>query len=181
MRLVLIPRGAFTMGSPKDEKDRSPDEERHEVEITKPFYLGVYTVTQAQFKEVTGKNPSAFSATGWGKGKVKGLDTGDFPVECVSWHDAARFCARLSALPAERGAGRKYRLPTEAEWEYACRAGTTTRYNCGEALSKRQAHVGEPQGRTCKVGSYKPKCVGPLRHARQRLPVVLRLVSEGLP
>src|SRR6516165_8793728 len=122
MKLVLIPKGKFKMGSPEDEKGREVfhkgSELRHEVEITRPFYLGVYTVTQKQYKELMGENPSFFSATGKGKDKVKGLDTDDFPVEQVSWEEAKKFCEKLSARAAEKRQGRTYRLPTEAEWEY---------------------------------------------------------------
>jgi formylglycine-generating enzyme required for sulfatase activity len=178
MKLVLIPAGKFTMGSPKDEKGRemsaggaSGKETQHEVEITRPFYIGVYPVTQAQYKKVMGTNPSWFSAKGTGSDKVEGLNTDSFPVERVSWQDAKKFCAALSKLPAEKKAGRTYRLPTEAEWEYACRAGTTTPFNCGKSLSSRQANFdgkypygGAPKGpylgRTCKVGSYKPNAWG---------------------
>ena len=81
MKLVLIPAGKFTMGSPKDEVSRGANEEEHEVAITKPFYLGTYTVTQAEYRKVMGKNPSCFSAGGGGKDKVAGMATGRFPVE----------------------------------------------------------------------------------------------------
>ena len=83
-------------------------------------------MTQKEFKKVMGRNPGWFSDVGPGRDDVKGLDTSDFPVECVSWSDAVNFCEMLSALPEEKMARRTYRLPTEAEWEYACRAGTTT-------------------------------------------------------
>jgi formylglycine-generating enzyme required for sulfatase activity len=167
MKLVLIPAGKFMMGSPEDEKYRSDNEgPQHRVWITKPFYMGVYTVTQKQYKTVMGKNPSDFSAGGSRSVFVEGLDTDDFPVETVSWKDAQAFCKKLSALPAEKKAGRKYRLPTEAEWEYACRAGTTTPFHYGKSLSSRQANFNGPYPyggadkgpylkRTCKVGSYK--------------------------
>jgi formylglycine-generating enzyme required for sulfatase activity len=172
MKLVLIPKGTFLMGSPAGEKERCTNEDpRHKVEITRPFYLGVYTVTQAQYKKVMGTNPSAFCATGVKRAVVRGMDTGDFPVESVSWHDAVAFCKKPSALPAEKAARRVYRLPSEAEWEYACRAGTTTPFAFGKSLSSRQANFdgrfprggeekGPGLGRTCKVGSYKPNAWG---------------------
>jgi formylglycine-generating enzyme required for sulfatase activity len=122
MKLVLIPAGKFTMGSPKAEKDRE-DEEQHLVTITKPFYMGVYEVTQKQYRTVMGKNPSYFCSDGDGKDKVKGLDTDDFPVESVSWEDTQTFLEKLNALAGEKKFKVKYRLPTEAEWEYACRGG----------------------------------------------------------
>jgi hypothetical protein len=140
MKLVLIPKGTFKMGSPEDAKGRYPDEQQHEVEISKPFYLGTYTVTQKQYRTVMKTNPSCFSKDGGGKDKVKGLDTDDFPVETVSWGEADKFCKKLSALPAEKKAKRSYRLPSEAEWEYACRAGTTTPFHFGKSLSSRQAN-----------------------------------------
>jgi formylglycine-generating enzyme required for sulfatase activity len=144
MKLVLIPPGEFMMGSPKeliedelkthgDEpwyKDHLPGEgPRHRVRITRPFYLGMYEVTQGEYERVIGKNPSKFSATGKGKDKVAGQDTKRFPVEQVSWEEAAEFCRKLSDLPEEKAAGRTYRLPSEAQWEYACRAGTAGRYS----------------------------------------------------
>jgi formylglycine-generating enzyme required for sulfatase activity len=132
MRLVRIKSGRFTMGSPKAEN--GPDDERpqHEVTITKAFYLGVYLVTQTEYEQVTGSNPSWFSSGGRGKDKVSGRSTSKFPVEQVSWEDAVKFCNNLSELEKEKVAGREYRLPTEAEWEYACRAGTKTRYHSGD-------------------------------------------------
>jgi serine/threonine protein kinase/formylglycine-generating enzyme required for sulfatase activity len=143
MKLVLIPPGEFQMGSPKEIIDEElkatagdqwtgllPAEgPRHHVRITQPFYLGVYHVTQAEYQRVVGTNPSEFSATGKGKDKVAGQDTKRFPVEMVSWNDAVEFCRKLSALPEEKAAGRRYQLPSEAQWEYACRAGTTGRFS----------------------------------------------------
>jgi formylglycine-generating enzyme required for sulfatase activity len=173
MKLVLIPKGKFTMGSPDGEKDRATDEQQHDVEISKPFYLGVYTVTQKEYKEVILANPSYFSADSRGKDKVKGLDTDDFPVESVSWNDTKKFCDELSKRENERRAGRTYRLPTEAEWEYSCRGGASSSnpFHFGKSLSSTQANfVGNhPYGgadkgpylkRTCKVGSYKPNKFG---------------------
>src|SRR5262245_20091249 len=118
-----------------------------------------------------GKNPSHFSATGGGSAKVTGLTTTDFPVDTVSWEDAKDFCDKLSALADEKKAGRVYRLPTEAEWEYACRAGTTTTFHYGNSLGGNDANcdgtnpyggalVGPNLQRTAKVGSYKPNTWG---------------------
>ncbi len=121
MKLVLIPAGAFLMGSPESDKDAHGDEKpQHRVRITRPFYLGATEVTQGQYRSVTGANPSGF----------KGSD--DLPVEQVTWEDARAFCEKLSALEKPRLGGAIYRLPTEAEWEYACRAGTTTRFGFGD-------------------------------------------------
>jgi formylglycine-generating enzyme required for sulfatase activity len=160
MKLARIRAGTFKMGSPKDEKDRNEDEDQHEVEISRTFYMGVYTVTQKQYMGVMGSNPSWFAATGGGKDKVKGLSTDGFPVT-ASWHDAKKFCEKLSALDAEKKVGRRYRLPTEAEWEFACRAGTKTAFHYGETLSKEQANIYCGfLGGTLKVGSYKPNAWG---------------------
>jgi serine/threonine protein kinase len=111
--LVLIPAGTFMMGSPKSEKDRNDDEMQHEVTITNPFYMGKYEVTQELWVSIMGKNPSEL------KGKK-------LPVTDVSWEDCQNFIKNLN----ENTKG-GYRLPTEAEWEYACRAGTSTAYSYG--------------------------------------------------
>jgi formylglycine-generating enzyme required for sulfatase activity len=160
MKLVLIPAGKFTMGSPKDEKDRSEDEgPQHEVEITRPFYLSVHEVTQAEYEKVMGTNPSSFSATGDGKNKVEGQDMSRFPVEEVSWNDAVEFCKKL--LPEEKRNERVYRLPTEAEWEYACRGGASLQpFHYGDSLSSTQANFHSNLGRTTRVGSYEANAFG---------------------
>jgi uncharacterized protein (TIGR02996 family) len=172
MRLALIPPGRFRMGSPADEAQRSKDEAAHEVEITRPLYLGVFLVTQAQWQRVMGSNPSWFCATGGGKDEVAGLDTSDFPVEQVSWEDAQTFLERLTALPQEKEKGWQYRLPSEAEWEYACRGGASSTAFCfGNSLSSFRANFigdcpyggadkGPSLGRTCPVGSYRPNAFG---------------------
>lgn len=166
MKLVLIPPGEFMMGSPEsEERHLSHEGPQHRVRITRPFYLGVYEVTQEAYERVMGTNPSDFSRDGRDGNWVSGQDTSRFPVESVTWNDAVEFCRRLSVLPAERSAGREYRLPTEAQWEYACRAGTTTPFHFGSVLNGRQANCGgnNPYGtsekgpylrRTTTVGSY---------------------------
>ena len=171
MKLVLISAGKFMMGSPKEEAGRLDTEEQHEVEIMQPFYMGMYTVTQVEYEMVIGQNPSYFSATGDGKDKVAGMNTSRFPVEMVTWNDAVAFCRKLSQLPAEQQAGRVYRLPTEAEWEYCCRAGTTTPFHFGNSLSSNQANTeglhpygGAKKGpnllRPTTVGAYLPNAFG---------------------
>jgi formylglycine-generating enzyme required for sulfatase activity len=130
MKLVRIPAGKFLMGSPKEEQRRNDDEGPvHEVEITQPFYLGIYPVTQGKYERVRAANPSLYERLrGINPSHfkiVRGYDTRRFPVESVSWKDAVEFCRLLSAMPEEKRAGRVYRLPTEAEWEYACRAGAS--------------------------------------------------------
>jgi serine/threonine protein kinase/formylglycine-generating enzyme required for sulfatase activity len=161
MRLVAIPPGKFTKGSPDDERGRYEAEKQGEVKIPGAIYLGVFEVTQRQYRQVMNRNPSWFSSSGRGKQAVLGLDTPDFPVDSVSWRDAVEFCTKLSALAMEKAAGRVYRLPTEAEWEYACRAGTRTPFHFGLLLSAKEANfnsgaAGGPSVRTCKVGSYPP-------------------------
>jgi formylglycine-generating enzyme required for sulfatase activity len=117
LEMVSIPGGTFMMGSPETEMGREERESpQHEVTV-EPFYMGKYLVTQAQWEEVMGNNPSRF------KGKNR-------PVEQVSWKEAVRFCNRLSKMT-----GKTYRLPSEAEWEYACRAGTTTPFYFGETIT----------------------------------------------
>ncbi len=144
MKLAVIPPGEFMMGSPKElieeelkthgdnqwYKERLPTEgPQHHVRITRPYYFGLYVVTQEEYQRVMGHNPSEFSAMGTEKDKVAGKDTNRFPVENISWDDAMVFCRKLSNLPEEEAAGRIYRLPSEAQWEYACRAGSTGRYS----------------------------------------------------
>jgi formylglycine-generating enzyme required for sulfatase activity len=150
MKLQLIPPGEFTIGSPSDEQGHLKDEIQHRVRLTKPFYLGVYEVTQEEYGRVMGANPSWFSSRGGGNAKVNGVDTSRCPVENVSWPDAVEFCRRLSASDA---AG--YRLPTEAEWEYACRAGTTTPFHFGSTCNGDEANVdgNDPYG-TSRQGRY---------------------------
>jgi len=115
MAFMLIPAGQFTMGSPEIEKGHTEDEVQHEVTISQPFYMGKFQVTQGQWQAVMGSNPSD-------------LRVSDFPVTKVSWDDCQEFCKKLSAK-----AGKTVRLPTEAEWEYACRAGSATRFCSGDS------------------------------------------------
>lgn len=165
MKLTRIEPGRFRMGSPPSEAMRGEDERQHDMEITKAFSLGVVLVTQAQYQQVMGTRPSLFSAKGNEKEKVSGQNTDDFPVENVTWEDAADFCRIVSLLPAVRDNGWVTDLPTEAEWEYACRAGAETAFHYGNSLSSQQANIngndpyggaakGRFLGRTSKVGSY---------------------------
>jgi nephrocystin-3 len=152
MQIVPIPAGEFLMGSPEDCPLGDADEEfQHRVRITKPFLLGMHQVTQRQYERVTGETPSHFKGD-------------DLPVEHLSWKEAQRFCEMLSSLPAERQAGRRYRLPTEAEWEYACRAGTTTPFNTGDSLEPDQARFSftnrSSPKQTAPVGTYPPNAWG---------------------
>jgi formylglycine-generating enzyme required for sulfatase activity len=173
MKLVLVPAGKFTMGSPKTEVDHRDDEMEHQVEITKPFYMGTCKVTQQQYLEVMGKNPSWYCADGSGFNKVKCIETKYFPVENVSWNDIHEFLRKLNALDKKKGMTRAYRLPTEAEWEYACREAGKSRtpFHYGEKLSFDQANFngdfpyaggkkGPHLGRPAPVASYKPNKLG---------------------
>jgi formylglycine-generating enzyme required for sulfatase activity len=162
MKLMRIPRGSFLMGSPASEEGHNKDEAQHEVEIKNDFWLGAHEVTQAQYQKVMGKNPSYFSADGGGKNSVREEDADEFPVDSVSYEDAVAFCKALSARAAEKKAGRVHRLPTEAEWEHACRGGASSYqvFHIGNALSSGEANFKFDLGRTCKVGSYKPNAFG---------------------
>jgi formylglycine-generating enzyme required for sulfatase activity len=176
MKLVLVKPGTFLMGSPPNQAERSADEDQHEVEITRLFYVGVHEVTQEEYERVMGRNPSWFSSTGGGKDKVQGMDTRTFPVESVSWGNAVQFCYLLSELPAEKGYERTYRLPTEAEWEYICRGGPFFKkpappFYFGNSLSPTQANFdgNHPYGGAAKgqylqlpttVGCYPPNPLG---------------------
>src|ERR1035441_3406412 len=123
MKFVWIAPGNFMMGSPKEEKLRNDNETQHKVSLTKGFYRGVHLVTQEQWKEVMGNNPSFF------KGEK------NLPVETVSWDDCQDFIKKLREKDKKI-----YRLPTEAEWEYSCRAGTKTPFHFGETISTDQAN-----------------------------------------
>jgi formylglycine-generating enzyme required for sulfatase activity len=160
MRFVLIPPGTYYVGSPADEAMRGSDEPLAQwVRLEKPFYLGIFPVTQKEYEAVMRCNPSFFQKkTGGGK---------DHPVEQVSWEEAVSFCRKLSDLADEKAAGRHYRLPSEQEWEIACRAGTTTPFAFGAALSSTQANfdgtrpygdaaVGPFRRSTTRVGSFPP-------------------------
>jgi len=148
LEMVSIPGGTFTMGSTDYDREKPP----HSVTV-QPFYMGKYPVTQAQWEAVMGNNPSYF------KGKNR-------PVEKVSWHDANEFCQRLS-----KKTGKSYRLPSEAQWEYACRAGTTTPFYFGETITTELANYdgnrtygsgpkGEYREQTTEVGKFPPNSFG---------------------
>ena len=133
LNMIWISRGTFMMGSPEDELGAGGDETRHKVTLTKGYWLGKYEVTQAQYEAIMGENPSRF----------KGADQ---PVESVSWNDAMGFCEKLTER--EQAAGRllkgyEYTLPTEAQWEYACRAGTMTAFNNGTNIETDEEVYGE--------------------------------------
>jgi len=171
MEMMLLPAGTFTMGSPVGELERSEDESQHKVSISRPFYMGKYEVTQAEFQRVLGFNPSHFT------------DSTRLPVESVSWFDAVSFCNKLGELDgfqpcyrimqiekdgnsiksAQVGINKGvagYRLPTEAEWEYACRAGTTTPFHFGANITASQVNFnGNYPYNNATKGIYREKTV----------------------
>jgi|GEM_PF-1940628 len=155
MKFVYIPPGEFMMGSPPDEPGRFDDEILHKVTLTKGFYMQTTQVTQKQWQMIMGDNPSHFK------------NDKNCPVEQISWDDAQEFIRKLN----EKEGTDKYRLPTEAEWEYACRAGTTTPFHFGKCLSTDQANYngnyplegcpkGEYRKKTVPVGSFAPNAWG---------------------
>ena len=191
MKFRLIPPGEFLMGSTPEEIEEAlpfaienmlwkelaeSEAPRHKVILTQPIYLGVHEVTQAEYEKVIGHNPSHFAAMGAGKDAVIGKDTTRHPVDTVNWNDAAEFCVKLSQLEkfnpldAELSAGETvstevtgYRLPTEAEWEFCCRAGVTTKYWPGdkEGALFQAAWFGSTSGnRTHAVGELKANSFG---------------------
>jgi len=127
MKFVRVPAGKFEMGCSGKGADSGKDETRHTVTITRGFLLAVVPVTNANYRLFDPKHTS-------GRYEGTDLDGDDHPVVQVSWDDAVKYCRWLSNLPQERRAGRQYRLPTEAEWEYACRAGTTSAYSWGDEI-----------------------------------------------
>lgn len=154
MRLVLIPPGQFVMGSPPGEEGRNDAETQYTAKLTKPFYMGAAEVTQRQWKALMGKNPSFFTD-----------DT--LPVDTVAWKEAVEFCRKLS----DQEKGVQYRLPTEAEWEYACRAGTMTPFHTGATINTDQANYdggytygsgrkGEYRETSTAAGTFAPNAWG---------------------
>jgi len=156
MKFVYIKPGSFMMGSPSGESGRDDDETRHRVTLTRGFYMQTTEVTQGQWKAVMGSNPSYFNGCG-----------DNCPVEAVSWNDVQGFIKRLN----EKEGKSKFRLPTEAQWEYACRADTITPFSFGNCLSTDQANYdgnyplagcskGKYRKKTIRVGSFRPNARG---------------------
>ena len=143
IEMVLIPAGKFIMGSPESEENREDNERQHEVTLTKPFYMGKYEVTQEQWESLGMRNRSD-------------IEGAKLPVTDVSWEDCQEFIKKLN----EKTDG-GYRLPTEAEWEYACRARTTTAYSFGDVITPKDANYDDSKiGKPVAVGSYKPNAFG---------------------
>jgi formylglycine-generating enzyme required for sulfatase activity len=153
MDMLWVPSGTFTMGSPTTEAGRGTNEDEHNVTLTKGFYLGKYEVTQAQYEAVMTGNSNQLSAA-----PSEWPNNPNRPVEKVSWDDAQIFLTRLNA--AEQAAGRlpagwSYVLPTESQWEYACRAGTTTAYSWGNSIATSNANYSNSGiSQTRDVGQY---------------------------
>ncbi|GBC61324.1 hypothetical protein DENIS_2284 [Desulfonema ishimotonii] len=147
MKFVFIPPGTLMMGSPEDEPERFNNETLHKVTLTKGFYMQTTTVTQEQWKAVMGNNPSYFKGCG-----------DKCPLENVSWDGAQAFIAKLNQDGSD-----EYRLPTEAEWEYACRAGTDTRYYTGNAeddLNRAGWYNANSGSKTHPAGEKEPNAFG---------------------
>jgi len=142
MKFKPLTAGTFTMGGGLT---------AHQVTLTKRFEMGVMEITQEQYEKVMGTKPSRFEVVAQN------------PVDSVNWDDAVEFCRKLSELPEEKAAGHVYRLPTEAEWEYACRAGTTTKWSCGDDKSKLGDYAwynSNSDKKTHPVGLKKPNAWG---------------------
>ena len=141
MKLAYIPPGSFTMGSPDTEPGRIPNETRRQVTFAKGFRIGVTEVTQKEWLLIMGTSPGYFKGD-------------DLPVERITWDEADEFCRRLSEKEKKR-----YRLPSQAEWEYACRAGTTTAYDTGgneAALAAAGWYLGNSGNQSHPVGRKQP-------------------------
>ena len=160
IKLCWCPQGHFTMGSPRTEPERRPGENQVEVTLTKGFWTGEYEVTQGDWKRIVGKLPGPLTPDGG--------DGDEFPVYNVNYAEAIDFCRKLTEKGRASGelpSRWEFRLPTEAQWEYACRAGTTTATAFGDKISSKQANfrgnkpyngaeVGPSLNRAAKVGSY---------------------------
>ncbi|HUX07002.1 MAG TPA: SUMF1/EgtB/PvdO family nonheme iron enzyme [Acidobacteriota bacterium] len=144
LKLRLIHSGEFLMGAvPRDSEAAYNEVPQHKVQISAPFYIGIYEITQAQYQRVMATNPSRYKGS-------------NYPVEKVSWNDAQKFCRKLSSLT-----GKNYRLPTEAEWEYACRAGSETKFSWGKSVDNEYAwYLDNGENKPHNVGQKQPNAWG---------------------
>ncbi|MBY0325569.1 MAG: SUMF1/EgtB/PvdO family nonheme iron enzyme [Gemmataceae bacterium] len=142
LAMILIPQGKFMMGSPFSEPGHKSDEAQHQVVLSRPYFIGKNEVTQEQWETVMGDNPS----------QTKGAK---LPVTNISWNDCQNFISKLNAKTESN-----YRLPTEAEWEYACRSGSKSAYSVGDKITKNDANYENAKGGAKPVGSYKPNAFG---------------------
>jgi formylglycine-generating enzyme required for sulfatase activity len=157
MKFVRVPKGTFAMGSPRSDRNADLDEQQHEVTVSRDYFIGAFECTQAEYERVMGKNPSQFQDARSKESSAR------HPVERVSWNDAVEFCRRLSELPAEKAAGRSYRLPTEAEWERACRGGSADIFAFGNdaaLLGEYAWYESNGGGQTHPVGQKRPNAFG---------------------
>jgi formylglycine-generating enzyme required for sulfatase activity/serine/threonine protein kinase len=183
MKFHLIPPGEFMMGHSQAENETLLPQiwqtelwlaygrsscPRHRVVLTQPIYLSKFEVTQGQYERIVGKNPSFYAASGAGSKAVEGINTLAHPVESVTWHDAVNFCVKLGSFEEESLTGSQrgafaspgqIRLPTEAEWEYSCRAGTTTRFWPGD----KDSDLASAAWVDAKVTGWSPHTVGGLK------------------
>jgi serine/threonine-protein kinase len=142
LAMILIPQGKFIMGSPLSEPGHKSDEAQHQVVFSRPYFIGKNEVTQEQWETVVGDNPS----------QIKGAK---LPVTNISWLDCQNFISKLNAKTESN-----YRLPTEAEWEFACRSGAKSAYSVGDKITKNYANYENVKGGAKPVGSYKPNAFG---------------------
>lgn len=159
MTFRRVDAGSFLMGSPRIASSPFLSETQHLTTLTQDYYMGCTQVTQAQYQKVIRENPSVFP----GKKHKLNPSQSSYPVENVSWYQAYAFCLFLSSLPEEKEAGRVYRLPTEAQWEYACRAGSTSAYCYGDdssILDLYAWHGNNSSASTHPVGTKRPNAWG---------------------
>ena len=207
MKLALIPPGEFRMGSPNSERQRSGNEQQHRVRITKPFYLGVYEVTQSEFEQVMGRNPSYFSNSGGQAEAATGVDTSRYPVDSVTWYEAIEFCNKLSEKEGRRPYYRLADIEREADGSIKDgkgehRGGRRLSFADGSTMGIRlsgrndnplQLWDGQQwrrfklqwqsalwdRGKRSGAGQARPsrqlstECIRTVRHARQRVGMVL--------
>lgn len=159
------------MGAFEAERTSRQNEYPAHKEFVNDYWMSIYPITQINYERIMGINTSYFNKRGKGHSLVYGLETSQYPVDSVSWIDAMAFCSKLNSIQEEKMLGRFYRLPTEIEWEYACRAGTSTPFNIGNKFTSFDGNinglypfnsniVGPTLNRPCEVGLYRPNQFG---------------------